>query len=731
MTDEFTHRPVLERRTFSLVVIILNIVLLLFAVLSYGRYISAYRERLREENLGNIANLNQSSALNATVLISSWNIKLEDIAQYIGQYDMTYREALSVIEQSNSSMDRQFELIDGGYTGYLALRDENGAFIPLDYRKPAYADLQKALDDMQDSAYDDIRFVPEFTDSSTALKYFAIYRHLPLKDENGTTKIYTLLLATKARDVLAVFNSLNDFTGQSTVLMDGTGNYIVSNNDFKSTNFFQYLYVYNDLTLDQRNDIEREIAANGRGELYFKNAKGQECVFRYDRMTTNNWYCVTCVPLASFRTPIFTINYAIYAVVALFLVLVMDLAWLQHMNRRLRVSVLREKEASDAKTDFLSRMSHDIRTPLNGIIGLTTLALNEDLPPLIREYLENIKVSGQFLAGLVNDILDLSKVESGKAELHPEPYSCRDLCKYVEAVVIPLCKDKGLDFRISPPDNAPPVLLDRLRFNQIIFNLLSNAVKYTPAGGLIEFYWERTELSQDRVILSFTVRDDGIGMSEEFQRHMFESFTQERSQTADSGSGLGLSIVNSLVKLMHGRISVESKLGKGSAFVVQLETTVCRRGYSVPQEIVIVKLDGRRVLLCEDNRINIMVAQRMLESWGMLVDVAENGRVCVKLFSESPLDTYDAVLMDVIMPEMDGLSATRAIRALDRPDAATVPIIAMTANAYDSDVQNCLDAGMNAHLGKPIDQERLQTLLSTLVGGMKEQSASGSAPART
>ena len=226
MTDEFTHRPVLERRTFSLVVIILNIVLLLFAVLSYGRYISAYRERLREENLGNIANLNQSSALNATVLISSWNIKLEDIAQYIGQYDMTYREALSVIEQSNSSMDRQFELIDGGYTGYLALRDENGAFIPLDYRKPAYADLQKALDDMQDSAYDDIRFVPEFTDSSTALKYFAIYRHLPLKDENGTTKIYTLLLATKARDVLAVFNSLNDFTGQSTVLMDGTGNYI-------------------------------------------------------------------------------------------------------------------------------------------------------------------------------------------------------------------------------------------------------------------------------------------------------------------------------------------------------------------------------------------------------------------------------------------------------------------------------------------------------------------------
>jgi signal transduction histidine kinase/CheY-like chemotaxis protein len=715
MKNGIENKPFLERRALALFVIILNIVLLVFAILAYGRYASAYQERLREENLGNIANLNQSSAMNATVLIDSWNIKLEDIAQYISQHDMTYDEALVVIEQANSSENRQFELIGRDYTGYLARRDSNGGFIPLNYQKKAYAELQKAFDDVTDAAYDDVRFAPEFTDGDTALKYFAIYRHIPLKNRNGETESYTLMLATKASDVLAVFNSLNDFDGQSTVLIDDTGNYIVSSNDFKSTNFFQYLYVYNDLTLDQRNVVERDFAANASGELYFMNAKGQECVFRYDRMTTNNWYCVTCVPLASFRTPVFNVNYAVYAVIALFLMLVTDLAWLQHMNRRLRISVLQEKEASEAKTDFLSRMSHDIRTPLNGIVGLTTLALSEDTSPRIREYLDNIKVSGQFLAGLVNDILDLSKVESGKAELHPEPYSCRDLCKYVEAVVMPLCRNKGLSFRISPPDDAPPVLLDRLRFNQIIFNLLSNAVKYTPAGGLVEFHWERTSLADGRVALSFTVRDTGVGMSEEFQKHMFESFTQERSQTADTGSGLGLSIVNSLVKLMNGRISVESRQGEGSVFTVYLETSACEAEALAEREVESTKLDGKRVLLCEDNRINIMVAQRMLEMWGMSVDTAANGRIGVELFTASAPGTYDVILMDVIMPEMDGLEATRIIRSLDRPDAATIPIIAMTADAFAENVAQALAAGMNDHVSKPIDMPKLFGILNRYI----------------
>lgn len=715
-TDGTKNTPFAQRRIPVIILALLNLVMLTFAALLYGRYIDVYQERLRDENLGNIASLNQSSALNATALIESWNIKLSDIAGYAVKHGMTCEELLVLIEQSNSSEERQFELIGSDYTGYLARRGEDGRFISLSYEKGVYSDLQRSIDDVNDDAYGDICFAPEFTDGATALKYFAIYRHLPLKDERGNTETYALLLATKSNDVLAVLNAQIGFEGQSTVLMDDMGNYIVGNSDFKSDNFFQYLYVYNDLTLDQRNEIEREVKLKGSGELYCKNAMAQDCVFRFERMMTNGWYCVTCVPISSFRTPVFNTSYAIHAVIALLLMLGIDVAYLQYINRRLRASAMLEKEASEAKTEFLSRMSHDIRTPLNGIIGLTTLALDEDTSPRIREYLENIRVSGQFLTGLVNDILDLSKVESGKVELNPEPYYCRELYKYVGAVVTPLCREKGLDFRLQPPDDDPPVLLDRLRFNQIVFNLLSNSVKYTPTGGFVELSWTREDLPGGRVSLDIQVRDNGVGMSEQFQEHMFESFTQERSQTAKTGSGLGLAIVYSLVKLMNGSISVESKKDVGTVFTVHIETDICKDEAVAEPEIESAKLEGKRALLCEDNQINIMVAQRMLEKWGMSVDTAVNGKEGLDKFNASAAGRYDIILMDVMMPVMDGLDAARAIRASKRADAKSVPILAMTANAYDTDVKNCLDAGMNSHLGKPIDQDQLHRLLSELIG---------------
>ncbi len=719
--DSSRINPFEQRRFFSPIVLILNIILLAFAALSYGRYAAVYQERLREENLGNIANMNQSSAMNATALIESWNIKLEDLVQFAEYHEMSHDEALSMIEQSNSSEDRQFELIGGNYKGYLARRDESGAYIPLSYQKGAYSELQKAFDDINDDAYNDICFAPEFTDGNTALKYFAVYRHLSLKDEDGKAKTYTLLLATESSDVLATFNSQNDFEGQSTVLIDADGNYIVSSKDFKSANFFQYLYVYNDLSLDERKEIENQVLSRGSGELYFKDASGRDCVFRYEKMTTNNWYCVTCVPLSSFRNPVVSINYAIYASAAFLIMLILDLAWLQHMNNRLRMSVQREKEASEAKSDFLSRMSHDIRTPLNGIIGLTMLAKDEPDQQRVQEYLDKVKLSGQFLSGLVNDILDLSKVESGKVELHLEPYSCEDLYRYVEAVVEPLCMDKGLELRMSEPDDLPPILLDRLRFNQIIFNLLSNAVKYTPEGGLVELCWKRTELGRNRVALDLTVRDNGIGMSGDFQKRMFESFSQEQHQTATTGSGLGLAIVHSLINLMNGEISVESEQGEGTAFTVHLETELCSEEAVSAPEREGIRLEGKHILLCEDNKVNVMVARRLLEKWGVSVDTADNGRIGVDKFAASRPGDYDAILTDIMMPEMDGLEAAMAIRKLDRSDAETVPIIAMTANAYDSDVENCLAAGMNAHMGKPIDTEQLRALLSSLMRSDENQ----------
>ena len=709
--DDSPKKEITHKRSFALLILIVNIVLIATAAILYGRYTAVYQERLREENLGNIANLNQSAATNATAMIGSWSTKLEDTAQFVERRRLTLEETLTLLDDANASEDRQLELIGANYSGYLARRDETGAFIAVTYQGGSYVEMKKVIDGTDVSSEGNVSFVPEFTDNYSALKCFAIYKRLQIRDANGNTEPYTLMLAGKSRDVLAVFNNQLGFTGMSSVLVDAKGAYIVSNSDFKSDNFFKYLYVYNDLTLDERSEIQHRMVTNSSGELYYQNSIGQDCVFRYSKMSTNDWYCITCVPLSSFRTPVFNANYAVYAVLALVLMFIVDMFWLRNMNVRLRVSMQRAEEAGEAKTDFLSRMSHDIRTPLNGIIGMTLLAADEPNPPRTAAYLKDIKASGNFLLGLVNDILDISKVESGKMELHPEPYTGTEFRQYIEAVIAPLCREKDQTFRVNAPANDQAVMFDRLRLNQIFCNLLSNAVKYTPAEGTVELSWLRSRLSDTRMSFDFTVRDNGIGMSEEYQQRMFESFTQEHADSSSTGSGLGLSIVWNLVHLMGGRISVESKLGEGSAFHVHLEADICEEQPQRPDAFANVELTGRRMLLCEDNRVNIIIARGMLEKWGIAVEVAENGKIGVDKFAASPIDSFDAILMDIRMPEMNGLDATRAIRKLERPDAATVPIVAMTANAYDIDVQNCLEAGMNAHLGKPIQPELLQSML--------------------
>ena len=268
---------------------------------------------------------------------------------------------------------------------------------------------------------------------------------------------------------------------------------------------------------------------------------------------------------------------------------------------------------------------------------------------------------------------------------------------------------------MTEPNGEPPLMLDHLRFNQIFFNLLSNGVKYTPSGGRLELLWESEYLGDGQVALDLTVRDNGIGMSEEFQRHMFDSFTQEHSQTASTGTGLGLAIVKGLVSLMNGRIEVNSKVDQGTTVRIHLETELCSGVMEEQTEHHQSDIRGRRVLLCEDNKTNIFFMRRLFEKWELRVDVAENGAVGVKAFETAKVGTYDAILMDIMMPEMDGLEATRIIRSMKRQDAAVIPIIAMTANAYDTDVENCMEAGMTMHMSKPIDPERLKTVLAEII----------------
>ncbi|SHK56207.1 extracellular solute-binding protein, family 3 [Hespellia stercorisuis DSM 15480] len=379
------------------------------------------------------------------------------------------------------------------------------------------------------------------------------------------------------------------------------------------------------------------------------------------------------------------------------------------------------ERANSAKTDFLSRMSHDIRTPMNAILGFAELGQQDvEDPEKLKEDLQRITSSGQFLLGLVNDILDMTKIENKAMELQPEPYSRNEFEEQIRALIIPLCAAKNQQFDMILTDDVPKcVLTDKLRFNQIFFNLLSNAVKFTDENGKIELQVENLEekTTEEGVcsVVRFIISDNGIGMSEEFQKSMFEVFSQEHQHiSGKEGTGLGLPIVKSLVTLMNGTIEVESKIGAGSKFIIELPLTHCEipKKEEGPKKAARYQaLENKNILLCEDHPINTRLACRLLEKVGANVTCASNGQEGVNIFMESREGYFAAVLMDIRMPIMDGLKAAKKIRNLQRGDAAAIPIIAMTANAFDDDRRETKEAGMNEHLSKPIAPEKLYQVL--------------------
>ena len=401
-------------------------------------------------------------------------------------------------------------------------------------------------------------------------------------------------------------------------------------------------------------------------------------------------------------------------------------------NAQLAAAKQEAEAANAAKSDFLSRMSHDIRTPLNGIIGMTYLAQEEPTSSKVSDYLSNIDTSSKFLLGLIGDILDMTKAESGKIELHPEPYSIDEFNGYLDAVIRPLCAEKNQHFILEEQvDGGAVPLADKLRINQILFNLLSNAVKFTPEGGTITYRVMGEPLPDDRVTITHVIADTGLGMSESFQKVVFDPFTQEgRNDSAERrGTGLGLAIVKKMVDLMGGSITVISALGKGTTFTVVLSFD------TIPVQSLMDRaagddgagtasappaLAGRHVLLCEDHPLNQEIARSLLTRRDMLVTVAEDGHIGVDKFRHSDVGYYDIILMDIRMPVMDGYAAARAIRALERPDAGTVPILAMTADAFAEDVAKCLDAGMDGHIAKPIDPDGLYAAIEKALARGRE-----------
>ena len=383
----------------------------------------------------------------------------------------------------------------------------------------------------------------------------------------------------------------------------------------------------------------------------------------------------------------------------------------------------RVREArTSARNDFLANMSHDIRTPMNAIVGYTNIAkTNKHKPETVADALDKIGSSSHYLLSLINDILDISKIESGKMQISRGPCDLAALFRRIEDITALQAKKKSLVISYCH-DNIRhyQVNTDELRIEQIIINIVSNAIKYTPPGKTVDLIAEEVPSPGGKNKYRFIVRDTGIGIKEDYLPHIFESFTREERTTVNriQGTGLGLAITAKIVEMMGGTISVKSKPGEGSEFTVELELDPLEtdsQASAVNSESA--DLTGRRILLVEDNAINAEIARMILEQYGAGVQQAENGEAGLKAVQEKGPGYYDAVLMDIQMPVMNGFEATKAIRALGGAYAAALPIIAMSANAYDEDVRDCLAAGMNGHIAKPFNPDELLRILRRYISG--------------
>ena len=394
----------------------------------------------------------------------------------------------------------------------------------------------------------------------------------------------------------------------------------------------------------------------------------------------------------------------------------------------LQKALFAAKTANNEKSRFLSNMSHDIRTPMNSIIGMTSIAtLRMEEGPVdvecqrqVKDCLSNIDVASRHLLGLINDVLDMSRIESGCFQLHEEEFEIHDFVCSVNAIIQQQISEKSIEYIVEEAVMKDGVVKgDRTRLTQVVLNVLGNAVKYTPVKGRIVLRIREEELENGkRAMYQIDCEDTGCGIDEEFLPHIFDMFTQEQKRCSESypGTGLGMSIAKSIIDLMQGTIHVKSEINKGTLFTIRVPLKICK---SIPisraKDSLLLEhksiLSNRNILVVEDLDMNAEVIRILIEMQGGTVTVVTNGKSAVETLCDSRENTYDAILMDIRMPIMDGYEATKRIRRFDRRDAQYIPIIAMSADAFEENIQESYNAGMNAHIAKPVRLELLEEVL--------------------
>jgi len=763
-------------------------------------------------------------------------------AQYINNSDLTLEEAAAYVRATHAKAATSAHLIDAETMEGYSTR-------PKPNTEDDYAVSYQRMDLLGDGAWISdlgtaINITRTYTNPVNGEQSLAFCNRITVRDAETGEKKQAYLLRIVPTSELAekwVFPQ-EEYADEELSMIDNEGNYIIRGRSFKNSSFFEFYKSYNQPGIAAQQQLFADILS-GTGSFTMLDSKGRERVVAHTPITsTKGWVLLSAVPVSDLKTE--TEDWLLIGVVTagLLLLLVMDFMYMQSVNRKLRAMAREAESANKAKTDFLSTMSHDIRTPMNAIIGLTTIAeKNLDDPEAVGENLRKISLASNHLLTLINDILDISKVESGKLTLSPLTFSIVETAENLVNMSQPMIKEKNIhfSFRINRMEKEY-LYADQLRLNQIYINILSNAIKYTEPGGSVAVDLREEESEKEGCVrLVYVVSDTGIGMTPEFMEKMFEPFSRQTDSRVNSiqGTGLGLAITKQMVELMNGTIDCQSEVGKGTTFTITLDIPVAerqpeemrfedvdaliadddpvlldtaadaleslgitaeranngaealemiRRRHETGKDYDVVILDwkmpdmngletvrriraeidaripilltsaydwsdiedeakaagadgfigkplfrsrlyekinalfgketkaaepednyadlaGMNILIAEDNDINWEIISAMLGMFGITSERAENGRICVEKMAEAGEGSYELIFMDIQMPEMNGLDATRNIRRLENKWAASIPIIAMTADAFSENIAECLEAGMNGHIAKPVD----------------------------
>ena len=720
------HRTYRVSRVMLLLCNVILIVGMIFSAVVYSRVITQQRNNLRKDafctTVESMKQVSENYFITEKGYVNNWS-------KYIASQHMTEDEALEFIRTINTQPDRVAHIVDmddlSARTSYVRNNDgwihcyENFA------RSNTLGDaaLLKKMQSMFEADADDVQVLGKYRVGETQQTVVSVGTRVTLRQADGSDKDYLLLRLIPVEYLQKSWVFPTEFPTAQISLITREGEYVIQSSAMRSRSFLDFIRSYNFANdYNKIGEVAEQLQTTDSGLMGYKDSKGQDCYFYYSSFGEDSDIdIVGFIPVKDTETE--SIDWSIILLICgtLLLLVFIDGLHILSINRQLQRTAELAEKANAAKTQFLSSMSHDIRTPMNAVIGMTEIAkqhLTE--PDYVKDCLDKVSLAGNHLLTLINDILDISKVESGKMTLNPTPFSLRESVEEMTAIVRQSAEQGQLAFTVQVHDVSQDILVaDPLRLRQILLNLLTNAVKYTEPGGHVRLDVSEKVIAgrPDRIKVQFIIADDGIGMSDEFQKTMYTSFSRATDSRINKiqGSGLGLAIAHEMTELMDGQIQCESTLGKGTTFRVQFELPTAdslpaqpapHNDADAPGELV-----GMRVLAAEDNDLNWEIIHTMLEEYGIESDRAEDGQRCLDILHDPAAPHYDMVLMDVQMPVLDGRETTRRLRADTDPALRELPVVAMTADAFAEDIAACREAGMDGHIAKPVD---IKQVLHTL-----------------